>query len=113
MDAKQLFEDFSFNVFINDIFYFIKTCDLYNYDDDNTLSFHCPDFDEILRVLQSEGKILIDWFCSNCMQANPNKFQAIAVGKITHEKSLTFNFGSVKLHVMRLSDYWVSILILD
>jgi hypothetical protein len=27
-----------FNVFINDIFYFIKHCDLYNYADDNTLS---------------------------------------------------------------------------
>ena len=52
-----------FNVFINDIFYFIKNCDLYNYADDNTLSFHYPDFDEILKVLQSEGKILIDWFC--------------------------------------------------
>ena len=86
-----------FNVFINDIFYFINNCDLYNYADDNTLSFHSPDFDEILRVLQSEGKILIDCFCFNCMQANPNKFQAIAVGKRTHEKSPTFNFGSINI----------------
>ena len=53
-----------FNVFINDIFYFIKNCDLYNYADDNTLSFHSPYFDEIIKVLQGEGKMLIDWFCS-------------------------------------------------
>ena len=86
-----------FNDFINDNFYFIKNCDLYNYADDNTLSFHSPDFDKILKVLQSEGKILIDWFCFNCMQANPNKFQAIAVGKRTHEKSPTFNFGSINI----------------
>ena len=61
------------------------------------LSFHFPDFDEILRVLQSVGKILIDWFCFNCVQANPNKFQAITVGKRTHEKSPTFNFGSINI----------------
>ena len=39
-----------FNVFINDTFYFIKNCDLYNYADDNTLSFHFPDFDEFYKV---------------------------------------------------------------
>ena len=27
-----------FNIFINDIFFFVKNCDLYNYADDNTLS---------------------------------------------------------------------------
>ena len=31
------------------------------------------------------------------MQANPNKFQAIAVGKRSHEKSPTFNFGSINI----------------
>ena len=86
-----------FNVFINDIFYFIKNFDLYNYADDNTLSFHSPNFDEIIKVLQEEGKMLIDWFCFNCMQANPNKFQAIGVGKRTHERSPTFKFGSVEI----------------
>ena len=75
----------------------IKNRDLYNYADDNTLSFHSPDFDEILRVLQNEGKLLIDWFCFNCKQTNPNKFQAITVGKRTHEKSPTFNFGSINI----------------
>ncbi len=68
-----------FNIFINDIFYFIKRGTLYNYADDNTLSFHSPDFDELKQVLQDESKILIDWFKFNCMQANPDKFQAIAV----------------------------------
>ena len=86
-----------FNVFINDIFYFIKTCTLYNYADDNTLSFHSPDFSELIKFLQQEGKILIDWFSFNCMQANPGKFQAIAVGKKTFEKSPVFRFESVNI----------------
>ena len=55
-------------------FIFIKNCDLYNYADDNTLSLHSPIFDQIINVSQEEGKMLIDWFCFNCVQANPNKF---------------------------------------
>ena len=67
----------------------------YNYADDNTLSFHSPNFEELLKVLECEGKILIDWFCFNCMQTNPNKFQAIAVRKRTHESSPSFKFISI------------------
>ena len=46
-----------FNVFINDIFLFIKHGQLYNYADDNTLSMSCPDFN-----------LLIDSLVVNCMQ---------------------------------------------
>ena len=47
--------------------------------------------------LQQEGKILIDWFSFNCMQANTGKFQAIAVGMKTFEKSPVFRFESVNI----------------
>ena len=77
-----------FNVFINDIFYFIEQRALYNYADVNTLPFSCPDFDRLIQVLQSESLILINWFHDNCMQANPDKFQATAVGERTFEKKL-------------------------
>ena len=46
---------------------------------------------------------LIDWVSFNCMQANPEKFQAIAVGKHTHTHTHTLemhpapNFGSVNI----------------
>ncbi len=86
-----------FNVFINDIFYFIKKGTLYNYADDNTLSFNSPNFDELTNVLESESKVLIEWFDFNCMQANPDKFQAIAVGKKTADRSPAFNIGEVTI----------------
>ena len=41
--------------------------------------------------------MLINWFCFNCMQANPNKFQAIGVGKRTHERSPTFKFRYLEI----------------
>ena len=79
-----------FNVFINDIFYFIHKSDLYNYADDNTLSFHSPHYEKVISVLQEESNILINWFDINCMQANPDKFQAIAVGKKKHLTKIPF-----------------------
>ena len=100
-----------FKVFINDIFYFIKTCTLYNFADDNTLSFHSPDFNELIMFLQQEGKILIDWFSFNCMQANPGKFQAIAVGKKTFGKSPVLALIQLTSHVKKLSNCSVLILI--
>ena len=76
-----------FNVFINDIFYFVKHSYLYNYADDNTLSFSSPDYDHLISVLEAESQVLIDWFKENKMQANPDKFQVLAVGKKTFSKN--------------------------
>jgi hypothetical protein len=58
-----------FNVFINDIFYFVKNGTLYNYADDNTftLSYGHPDFNVLTSVLESEPNVLIDWFKVNKM----------------------------------------------
>ena len=75
-----------FNIFINDIFYFIEHGTLYNYADDNTLSY-----------AEKESSILIEWFNINCMQANPDKFQAIAVGKKTYAKEPVFNIESANI----------------
>ncbi|KAK3109165.1 hypothetical protein FSP39_024510 [Pinctada imbricata] len=85
-----------FNVFINDIFYFIRHCKLYNYADDNTLSFSSPDFENLMKCLVEESKILIDWFDINLM-ANPEKFQALAIGKKTFEKKPVFEINNVKI----------------
>ena len=83
-----------FNVFINDIFYFIQKGTLYNYADDNTLSIYSPNFDNLLHFLQNASKTLIEWFRFNCMQANPDKFQVIAVGKKTHDKKVKIKIDS-------------------
>ena len=80
-----------FNVFINDIFYFIHKSNLYNYADDNTLSFHSLDYEKVISVLQEESDIIIKWFSFNCMQANPEKFHAITVGKNICDKNPIFN----------------------
>ncbi|XP_053407930.1 uncharacterized protein LOC123547654 [Mercenaria mercenaria] len=71
-----------FNIFVNDIFYFIKNATVYNYADDNTLS-HCDSNVSTLKtVLENESVILINWFKNNLMQAYPDKFQAICVADV-------------------------------
>ena len=86
-----------FNIFINDIFLFIKHGQLYNYADDNTLSKSCRNFDVLMDSLVDDSKSLIHWFYINCMQANPEKFQAIAIGKKTHEKQPVFKLGDIDI----------------
>jgi hypothetical protein len=79
------------------ILYFIHKSNLYYYADDNTLSFHSPDYEKVISVLQEESDILIKWFIFNCMQVNPEKFQAIAVGKDTCDKKPIFNIGDANI----------------
>ena len=86
-----------FNAFINDIFYFIKEGTLYNYADDNMLSFCHENFDKLVSVLQEESNVLMNWFRDNCMQTNPSKFQAIAVGVRTFNKNPIFNIQSAEI----------------
>ena len=64
-----------FNVFVNDMFYFIKKCMLYNYADDNSLSAWRKTLDAVIADLTSDCKIAIQWYSDNGMKANPDKFQ--------------------------------------
>ena len=80
-----------FNIFINDIFHFIKNCKLYNYADDNTVSLTYTDLKRLIDELVEDSTRLIQWFADNQMKANPGKFQAIAVGKHTHSENICFN----------------------
>ena len=64
-----------FNIFINDMFYFIEKCSLYNFADDNSLSNAAPTLNEVKLNLQYDSKICIKWFRKNGMEANPSKFQ--------------------------------------
>ena len=85
-----------FNVIINDIFYFVKQAVIYNYADDNTLSFIHNNLVVLKKVLEEESFILIDWFFKNFMKANPTKFKAICIGKNVHENITSFKIDSVE-----------------
>ena len=98
-----------FNIFMNDIFYFIQYGTLYNYADDNSLSYHSKNYDELAQILEDESNILIDWFGFNCMQANPDKFQALEVGQKTADRSPIFKVGGADI----TCDETVKVLVID
>ena len=86
-----------FNVFINDLFNFVTDSSLYNYADDNTLSYSDKDVQNLVEVLEKDSNSLIHWFHLNKMQVNPDKFQAMAIGTKTFSESISFNFGNVEI----------------
>ena len=85
-----------FNVFINDIFHFVQDSTIYNYADDNTLSYSDTNTNTVVKTLENDSVNLIDWFCKNLMKANPDKFQAIAIGPKTNRHNLSFDLKGNK-----------------
>ena len=85
-----------FNAFINDLFYFVEKCILYNYADDNSMSHSAPAIQDECSALEHDGNIAIDWFESNGMQANPSKFQLMIMSPIpTEPVSITLKGNTV------------------
>ena len=83
-----------FNIFLNDI---VTKASLYNYADDNTLSFIHKTLPVLKQVLEQESLILIQWFTNNLMKANPCKFQDISAGKKAYENIESFPIDSVNI----------------
>ena len=86
-----------FNVFINDIFHVVKHSQLYNYADDNTLSFCHSDISTLKSSLEQDSIRIIEWFEQNKMQANPEKFQALAIGTKTCKENVEFTINNINL----------------
>ena len=68
-----------FSIFINGLLLWISNSELLNFADDNTISAAENTIEELISTLEKESQAAIDWFVSNEMIANPDKFQAIVV----------------------------------
>ena len=70
-----------FNIFMNDLAYAIKQCRIVNYADDTNI--HCSSKD--VRAFQNNLSIDLEnatsWFIQNGMKPNPDKYQAMVLGK--------------------------------
>ena len=69
-----------FNIFINDLFFFIKESSTTNFADDNTLYAYGDSIDEVNFKLENDIENALHWFEINQMVANPNKFQLMFLG---------------------------------
>ena len=62
-----------FNIYLNDIFFFVKKCDISNYADDTTPYSVDTSMDLLLNALEEDVTILIRWFRENYFQLNADK----------------------------------------
>ena len=62
-----------FNIYLNDIFFFVDKSDITNYADDNTPYATESNIDELLITLKNDTDTLLKWFDDNYFKANDDK----------------------------------------
>ena len=88
----SLFGPLAFNIFSNDLLLLAQDlCDTYNYADDNSFGISGKNVIEVIYKLKEISSLLLDWFDSNYLQANPKKFQFILHDKIIRNVALSIN----------------------
>ena len=66
-----------FNIFINDMFFFLKDTNIANYADDSTLYATNVTTESLLKNLENETTTILDWFRLNEMKPNDDKCHLI------------------------------------
>ena len=85
-----------FNLFINDLFFFIERTNICNFADDNTIYSRQNDLKTILEDLRCDMVTLLRWFKENSMKSNPKKFQFMILGK-TPRQPIILNINQMKI----------------
>ena len=89
-----------FNIFRNDLYFFITKASLRNYADDNTLSAYSSDLNSLIDILTEESQTTLNWLKANHMIVNPKKFQAMLVSKrkntIPNDLTISINDVDIK-----------------
>jgi hypothetical protein len=91
-----------FKFFINDIFYFIEHGTLYNYADDNTLSYADQDYNTLINVLEKESSILLNGLMLIVSKPTQINFKLLLLGRKLMQKNLFLILSLLIYHVMKL-----------
>ena len=79
-----------FNIFINDIFYFINISKMANYADDNTIYSVDDNVTNLLKTLETETNLVLKWFRINEMKANDDKCHLL----IANQENVSVTLGN-------------------
>ena len=86
-----------FNIFINNIFFFVEKSEICNFADDNTTYSCGKSLPKIKEDLIGTAKNILKWFRLNSLKANPGKFQFIILGdKTCYKHILKINLTCVQ-----------------
>ena len=87
---------FLFNIFINDILYFIQDAYICNFADDNSLYSIEVNLKEVKTILKKNFELLQWWFYENHMVLNPGKCHYLVINKDIINESI--KLGKKILH---------------
>ena len=85
-----------FNIYLNDLLWFIEDSDVCNYADDTTIYVCSKDLQEIKRKLEASSNIAIKWFHKNYMKLNSGKCKLIICGSKSHPMSIKVGDSEIK-----------------
>ena len=71
---------FLFNIYINDLFFINEQTDICNYADDNTINACDMSLENLLRRLEHDTHLAIEWFQQNDMKLNEGKCHLLISG---------------------------------
>ena len=93
-----------FNIFLNDIFYFVSKGDLYNYADDNCISVSHQNISVLSKQLENETRVMVEWFAENSMKANAEKFQGLILTGSRNNTDVQVSLGDVDIAFVQKID---------
>ena len=70
----------------------LKKTDLHNFVDDNTITAVCDQLADLIKILETEGQLSVEWFKENEMVVNSDKFQAIVIINVGLSPSKKFYY---------------------
>ena len=79
-----------FNIFINYIVYVIKETKMANYADDNTIYTVESNKEDLLKTLEEEMSVILNWFKTNEMKSNDDKCHLI----VCKQKNVSVSLGN-------------------
>ena len=85
-----------FNIFINDLFLFIRKSGVCNFADNNTLYSDGKNIENVISDLKTDLVGVMEWFKINSLKANPGKFQCMVLG-YKDERSFNIHINNVPI----------------
>ena len=84
-----------FNIYINDLFFIMEQTEICNYSNDNTINACDMSLENLLRRLEHDSHLAIEWFKQNYMKLNEGKCHLL-ISCFKHEVLLA-NIGGKKI----------------
>ena len=85
-----------FNVFVSDMFLFVRCINICNYADDTTIFTCHPTLERIIRQLETNGTLVAKWFSDNYLKLNDDKSYLMIFGDKCSKARVTIRNSKIK-----------------